>query len=258
MTERLIFIGDVHGCIDELNDLLEKLDWIPGQDRVILLGDLVDRGPDSKACVCFAMENDIECVAGNHDNKFARFWNHEKKHVASIARHDKKIYENPVRLSEDKRRDYDSLSDEEREFLCSLPNSIYIEEHKILVVHAGVRPGRPPFDQPGNIYRHCRYVYEDDLKLATLDTTTYARPKGSKLWSELYAHDTHIVYGHHVESMNDPAIRINQAGGVTVGIDTGCCFGGRLTALVIERGRKNQFVQVNARRVYVKRSKPNA
>lgn len=258
MTKRLIFIGDVHGCIDELNDLLEKLEWTPSQDRLILLGDLVDRGPDSKACVRFAMDSDVECVAGNHDNKFARYWGHEKKRLASVARRDKKIYKNPMRMREDKRKDYESLDDEEREFLCTLPNSIYVEEHKILVVHAGVRPGRWPFDQPGNIYRHCRYIYEDDLKLATLDTTTYAQPEGSKLWPELYTYDTHVVYGHHVESMTDPAIRVNQIGGVTVGLDTGCCFGGRLTALVIEEGEENRFVQVDARKVYMDRSKPNS
>ena len=64
---RTILIGDVHGCIDELQDLLREVGFVPGEDRVVLVGDLVAKGPDSQAVVQLCRERGFEAVLGNHD-----------------------------------------------------------------------------------------------------------------------------------------------------------------------------------------------
>jgi predicted phosphodiesterase len=63
---RTIAIGDVHGCADELEELLEALNLKPG-DRVIQLGDLVNRGPDSRRVIQLARTYKIEAILGNHE-----------------------------------------------------------------------------------------------------------------------------------------------------------------------------------------------
>ena len=60
-------IGDIHGCLTELIALLAQLDYRPDEDRLLLAGDLVNRGPDSLAVLRWACKNDVEMVLGNHD-----------------------------------------------------------------------------------------------------------------------------------------------------------------------------------------------
>lgn len=70
MKQRIIFIGDIHGHLDEFLNLLDKLQFSKENDRLILLGDLVDRGPKSAEVVTKAMEMGIECIRGNHDQRY--------------------------------------------------------------------------------------------------------------------------------------------------------------------------------------------
>src|SRR5271157_51566 len=71
---RTVLIGDIHGCLDEFEELLRTISYSKNSDRVILLGDLIDRGPDSVGVVRKAREMDLECVMGNHDYKFLKWW----------------------------------------------------------------------------------------------------------------------------------------------------------------------------------------
>ncbi|HNL01940.1 MAG TPA: metallophosphoesterase, partial [Leptospiraceae bacterium] len=65
MGVRTIFIGDVHGCVDELKEMIGIL-GPTREDRIILLGDLINRGPDSPGVVRFVFENGFESLMGNH------------------------------------------------------------------------------------------------------------------------------------------------------------------------------------------------
>lgn len=65
---RTIFIGDVHGCLEELIKMIDRLKI--KNDRVILLGDLINRGPDSVGVVKFVYENQFECLMGNHEYEY--------------------------------------------------------------------------------------------------------------------------------------------------------------------------------------------
>jgi len=66
--KRLITVGDVHGCFDELKELLEKCDYQDPDTKVLLVGDLVNKGPKSAEVVRFAKDNNFLCIRGNHDD----------------------------------------------------------------------------------------------------------------------------------------------------------------------------------------------
>ncbi|KAK9325231.1 Metallo-dependent phosphatase-like protein [Lipomyces orientalis] len=75
---RLIFIGDIHGCNVEFAQLLETVGFEPTQDKLILLGDFISKGPDSIAVLEMAMKYDAACIRGNHENTLLR--RYAKKH----------------------------------------------------------------------------------------------------------------------------------------------------------------------------------
>ena len=76
---RTLVIGDVHGCLDELRALLVRCSFDGASDRLVLLGDLLDRGPDPVGCVQFARELGAESVVGNHEETHLRFRSHRPK-----------------------------------------------------------------------------------------------------------------------------------------------------------------------------------
>ena len=87
-TKRTIFIGDIHGCVEEFDEMLAKLSYNPQEDRVILLGDLVDRGPDSAGLVKKAREMKLECLMGNHEHKFVKWYRSQGTRVDFYDRKD--------------------------------------------------------------------------------------------------------------------------------------------------------------------------
>lgn len=70
--ERVFVVGDVHGCVDELNSLVEELNFNPATDQLILAGDITSKGPDSTGVIRRAKELGALCVRGNHDDKVVR------------------------------------------------------------------------------------------------------------------------------------------------------------------------------------------
>ena len=72
---RTFIIGDIHGCLDMLKRLMDKIDWRPEKDMLIFLGDYIDRGPNSKGVVDYILElrgssSHAECLMGNHEAMF--------------------------------------------------------------------------------------------------------------------------------------------------------------------------------------------
>lgn len=70
--ERIFVIGDIHGCLNEFNDIVTKLNFDPTKDQIILAGDLTSKGPDSVGVIRRAKELGALCVRGNHDDKVVR------------------------------------------------------------------------------------------------------------------------------------------------------------------------------------------
>lgn len=224
---RYIIPGDIHGCLTELLELLDELKFNPMFDELICAGDLVERGPDSVGVIEHIMKYGTS-VCGNHDHKMVKYYQHEKTKLIH------KQYKNPMYLTPEKQILYDSLSIEHLEWLSTLPKKIHLEKHNLLIIHAGVLPDINPLYQPDNTYMFCRYVDATSKKQTHLGKDL-KQPQNSVFWTELYNGTVDIVYGHQVHDLNEPSIQKNIYGATTYGLDTGCCFGGHLTALVVDK-----------------------
>lgn len=229
-TKRTIVVGDIHGCIDEFNELLVKLNYNKDSDRLILLGDLVDRGPDSLAVVQKAREMDLECVMGNHEHKFVK-WFRSSANAQTILGH---------------RDYYAKFSDEDINYIARMPN--YIKVDNTIIVHAGLRAGVPLDKQTKDDLLYIRFMDEDKKFISLKKINKFGKEAtGAHFWTEYWDGPESVVYGHHVHSYEEPLIQEISPGVVCYGIDTGCCFGGRLTAFILET---KEMVQVPAKKEY--------
>lgn len=230
---RTIFVGDIHGCIDEFNELLSRVKYDPQSDRLILLGDLVDRGPDSLAIVAKAREMNLECLMGNHEHKFVKWYRAQGSRMSEF--HDAKGY-------------YSYLSDEDINYIMNMPT--YIELDDVIAVHAGLKPGISLSSQTKDDLMYLRYTDADRRFISLKKINKLGKEAtGAKFWTEFWQGPKSVVYGHNVHSYEDPLIEEVSPGVVCYGLDTGCCFGGRLTALIWET---REIVQIQAKRAYYK------
>lgn len=227
---RTLIVGDVHGCAAELDALLERL-GVTADDRLVFVGDLVARGPDSRGVLRRVRELGARAVVGNHEERL-------------LAARDARTRGEPgPRLGPAHQRVLDELDDEDWALLDSLPLSLDLPEHEMRVVHAGVVPGVPFDEQDPWLLTHIRTIDRDGIP---------SHRFGGKPWGTRYVGPPHIVFGHN-------ARRTPQLHPHATGIDTGCVYGGALTALVLEphqkppavESRSDVLVGVPARRAYV-------
>jgi len=242
MMRRTIVVGDVHGCVDELRELLERVRFRRAEDRLVLLGDLMDRGPSPVECVRLARELDAECLLGNHEEKHLRWRRHVERAAAEPG------YRNPMpSMGELREAENARLSPDEIAWLRARPVCVDLGEDW-LAVHAGFEPGRPLGEQKENRVIRIRWVDDRGLFMPLKGPMSLDQPPGSRYWAELWEGPLSVVYGHAVHSLEAPRIDRRSSGVTCMGIDTGCCYGGRLTALVLP---SLEVVQVQARRQYV-------
>jgi hypothetical protein len=198
---RTIVIGDIHGCYDELIQLLEKLHLETG-DQVVAVGDLTVKGPKSRDVLdLFRRDERFSSVIGNHDLALVRCWRGEE-----------------IALTAAQKRTFDELrtkDDGYLRYLSSLPFLINLNSH--VVVHAGLRPEVPLEKQSP----------EDLVELRTLGEDRTSR-EGTP-WYEVYQGPAVVLFGHW------PA-RQPRLGKYAVGLDTGCVYGGKLTGYTVESG----------------------
>lgn len=247
MTRRTIIVGDIHGCLDELKMLLDKCKYTEGVDRCIMAGDLVDRGPDSPGVVRFAQKVGADVIAGNHEVKLCQ----RARHILSMKMNP--LYKNPMKPSEDQEKTIEALEYHEMTWLRYLPLYVNLPEYNISVVHAGVVNDVAIHEQTREVLTMIRYIDEKTGHMVPMEMPGFRKPAGSLYWADIYQGSTDIVYGHNVLDLVNPVITSpNAAGGRTYGIDQGCVFGGRLTALVLnpDSPLEREFVQVQARRAY--------
>lgn len=198
-------VGDVHGCTSELEELLEQLRFVEGRDRLLFVGDLVARGPDSHGTLAFARKLGGVAVRGNHEDRLLA-WRRRGKALG--AEHQ--------RLAQ-------ALSEEQWAMLDAMPLWIQLPEHGLLVVHAGVVPGLPLERTPP----------EALLKMRTIDSDDRwsDEPDAGPLWASRYTGPPHVVFGHNARA----GAQLHEW---ATGIDTGCVYGGRLTAVVLAEGQQ--------------------
>ncbi len=229
--------GDIHGCFEEFIELRSLIHPRP-EDQEICVGDLINKGPHSLEVVCFIQKEKIQAVRGNHEDKFIRYYLHEKEKEQTGKK-------NPMRLELSELRLYYALTPQDFEFLFSLP--LFIQLASFTILHAGVLPSTNlkhlDKKEAAKVMR-VRYV-DHKGRFVTLDRSD---PKIHFWWSELYdgRYGT-IIYGHQ------PFLR-PRVDRFAIGIDTGAVYGNALSALVIE-GMEREFVQVPSQ-AYAKRSRP--
>jgi protein phosphatase len=249
-------IGDVHGCCDELEELLGKLGYQerridpadpcfgdrffahPQGRRALFVGDLVDRGPrilDTVRLVWTMVHaRQALCVPGNHDVKLVKKLRGKDVTVAhGLARTLAEIEALPSEIRVDFRT---RLAD----FFESLPSHFLLDHGKLAVAHAGIKAEMQD-RVVGAVRDFCLYG------ATTGETDGFGMPVRLN-WAADYAGRATVVYGH--TPVPEP-VALNN----TFNIDTGCVFGGRLTAL---RYPEKELVSVAARQTYAPVHKPVA
>lgn len=198
MTRR-IFVGDIQGCREPLERLLAAVAFVPGQDRLLPVGDLVNKGPDSEGVLTLLMQLRAEPVLGNHD----LHW-----------------------LSKQRAND-----PAQRAWLEAQP--VVRVEPDLIVVHAGLHP-------------HWDESHLDSLTAADTDYAVNVRycdaegrrppsdwpPPGPPFrpWDDFYRGSKRVVFGHWAR--RGLVVRPQ-----CVGLDTGCVYGGKLSAWIAEEDR---------------------
>lgn len=217
---RTIVVGDVHGCAAELEALLDACSHRPN-DRLVLVGDLVAKGPDSRGVVGRIRALGGQAVMGNHDHHVVAWW---------LARRSGR---RPTRdLKPPHRQVVDTLDDDALDWLAALPHRLRLPEHQVIVVHAGLVPGVPLEQQRPEDLRNMRTLRPDGTPSSKLDDGV--------LWATRWPGPEHVLFGHD-------AVTGLQSHEHATGLDTGCVYGRRLTACVLP---ERELVSVPAARDY--------
>lgn len=237
---RTVVIGDVHGCLDELDELVRKLE-VKSSDRVIMLGDLVDRGPDPVGCVRRVREAGWECVLGNHEQKAIQWLKNESLRRAS-GRPNNMMTPSPARMAQ-----WNALSADDVGWMWRLP--MIVKTGRWTVVHAGFEPRFSVDKQDGDKILRVRYVDERTGKYVPLSSDVLAQPPGTVFWAEMWDGPESVLYGHSV--WKSPRVHDRPGGVSCVGLDTGCVYGGDLTAGIVDAEEGVlELVSVRAKKEY--------
>lgn len=231
---RVYAIGDVHGCLSELDHLLDMIaaetlrSSVPA--HVVFLGDYVDRGPDSAGVVERLRRGPLpgsrhSFLLGNHEEAMLQVWDGHSEVAAGWLRFGgvqtlesyglsrAEIFKLGLDLP---KRMREVIPPAHVDFLRSMEDQVRIGDY--LFVHAGIRPGLPLGGQEPNDLRWIRDEFLTDER----------------------DHGAMIVHAHTISETPDQ--KPNR-----IGIDTGCYSSGRLTALALE-GSQRRFLQTGAKR----------
>ena len=231
-------IGDIHGCRSELEILLEKLGYDPATRRhpdgrkIVFLGDLVDRGPDIPGVLRIAMEmveaGNAICVPGNHEMKLLR----------KLRGRDVQITHGLAESLEQLEREPVEFVEGAAKFIDGLVSHYVLDGGRLVVAHAGMKAAMQG--------RGSGKVREFALFGETTgETDEFGLPVRYN-WAAEYRGNAMVVYGH------TPVPEPEWLNG-TINIDTGCVFGGKLTAL---RYPEKELVSTSAERTWCEPARP--
>lgn len=221
---RTLIVGDVHGCRDELESLLEKA-AITASDRVVFVGDLIVRGPDPKGVLDLVQKLGARVVRGNHEDRLLASRKDPKYPLGDAQK---------ATIAEMRKRHWAMIE--------GWPLWLDLPEHGVRVVHAGVVPGLPIEKQDPHAIMYMRSLGPGNEP---------HEKRGEVLWGARYTGPPHVVFGHNARA----EVQIHPW---ATGLDTGAVYGGRLTGMLLETGerpppvgeRLGCLISVPARRRY--------
>ncbi|KAF1972318.1 Metallo-dependent phosphatase [Bimuria novae-zelandiae CBS 107.79] len=251
---RLVVVGDVHGCKEELEELLKKVGFRDDKDHLILTGDIVAKGPDSPGVVTLASRIGASCVRGNHEDKILLSIEEiNDDHKNSVARAEVDVVDRPSENQEPAVLGTEpellqlakSFTEQQLSYLKSCPVILRVGQvgalHNVVVVHAGLVPDVPLEQQdPFQVM---------NMRTIDLDTLVPSEKRKHTPWEKYWNHQqkrkpaverTTVIYGHDRKRGKN----INK---YSMGLDSGCVSGGHLTAMVIKEGGKHKYVQVKCK-----------
>jgi len=201
-NEKIFIFGDIHGCLGTLKRLMDKIDWRPDKDRLIFLGDYVDRGKDSRGVIDFLLaiskiSQSVDYLMGNHEGIFLDFLNHGNIRRLLVNGGEATLISYDIQGKEDGEP---LIPHEHSSFLQALRPWIELEDY--YVVHAGFRPGV-------------------EIERQTLEDLTWIRDRF--VYSD-YDFGKKVIFGH--TPFSEPLVMDNK-----IGLDTGAVYGNRLTCL---------------------------
>ena len=217
---KTIVIGDIHGCHKELtrmiSDLKQKKMYDPKKDKLVFLGDYIDRGPDSKGVIKF-----IKNMQKTNKNVIALKGNHEDMLIDYLERcTDESWLFNGYQSTVLSYGSVDTLINDMR-WMQSLP--VYHEDDHFIFVHAGINPLKKMYEQSEStmLWARDEFILDDRKCKKT------------------------VIFGHTPTELIDGSTRpyITKSGNVC--IDTGCVFSGVLTAAIIDSGELIGYYQIS-------------
>ena len=217
MKRQTFIVGDVHGCFQEFLALLKKLDYHRNKHRLILVGDIIGKGPHSLEVLEWVKEQAVEMVRGNHEQAFIKGVKENK-----LSKHP---------LLEKLKQDMKDKLDDWIKWLEKTP--LYIEEEDFLVVHAGLVPETSPALSKPHLLMNIRTW---DRKGKNIKSNT------QPAWHKFYKGEKLVVYGHW--GLQGLQIKENS-----IGLDTGCVYGNQLTGVLLP---EQKILQVPALKNYYK------
>ena len=228
-----LVIGDIHGCYDEFQALLDKAGLIE-DDSIVSLGDRVDRGPDTPAVLRFFQERlHAKLIMGNH----------ERKHI-SANRHEVKL----ARSQKISRIQFGETYPDALAFMSELP--LYLDLPDALVINGYFEPGLSLSQQRAMVL------------CGTMGGDNYLHAHYDRPWYELYDGDKPLLMGHHNYSNTDrPFVYQDRI----FGLDTDCVTGRALTGLLLPSfkivsvpSQVNYWAQIQQAYTETKTSLPHA
>ena len=221
-NNRILVIGDVHGCLEELQNLVQKAtrDHNNGQKfaAIILVGDLCNKGPSSAETIAYVRHQPRWfSIRGNHDDR-----------ALAAALGDEEARSKP------KYAWVDALSDEDVNWMSELPYTITIPKSMlnvgnnakdVIIVHAGLVPTTGLINQSTHTMVTIRNLIVEGESTA---------------WAKLWEGPELVIFGHDAK-------RGLQNEEHAIGLDSGCLYGNKLTGIILP---EREYVRVDAKREY--------
>lgn len=212
---RTLFVGDVHGCYDEMMEMIEKLRYEPDKDTLYFTGDLINKGPDSLKVIDEIVANKFLCVRGNHE-----------AHLLNLVKTPEAIWTEKEKRMADLLKDPFKIAD----IVETWP--LWRDTPNALLVHAGIEPGKDALEKmnPNVILSVRTWDGKGEILNSPNDPP----------WFECASWPKLVIFGHWAAKglVNVPGF---------LGLDSGCVYGKSLSAYSLE---EHKLYSVAAKKIY--------